>query len=236
MAAWNSTTSCARPGAVREFTGDPLPDEVLERILDNARFAPSGGNRQGTHVIVVRDRPDPRGARRLQRSRVQSATSPRLRNGEGPWNPVAAHAGSPPKTIAAAEVPPYLGAPCCDAEVVLVVCVDLGVVAAFDQDLDRVGLIAGRVGVPVRLEHPAGRAQRGLRRRAHHYGGRRGTTSQGTARYPRRLRDRRPAADRQAGEAGQPSSNANPSPRSPPGSASTASRSRDRAPGHVPRR
>ena len=41
--------------AVREFTGDPLPDDVLERILDNARFAPSGGNRQGAHLIVVRD-------------------------------------------------------------------------------------------------------------------------------------------------------------------------------------
>lgn len=41
--------------AVREFTADPLPDEVLYRILDNARFAPSGGNRQGAHIIVVRD-------------------------------------------------------------------------------------------------------------------------------------------------------------------------------------
>ena len=40
--------------AVREFTNDPLPDEVLGRILDNARFAPSGGNRQGVRVIVVR--------------------------------------------------------------------------------------------------------------------------------------------------------------------------------------
>ncbi len=42
-------------GAVRQFTGDPLPDDVLERILDNARFAPSGGNRQGVRVIVIRD-------------------------------------------------------------------------------------------------------------------------------------------------------------------------------------
>ena len=42
--------------AVREYTDDPLSDEVLERILDNARFAPSGGNRQGMRVIVVRDR------------------------------------------------------------------------------------------------------------------------------------------------------------------------------------
>ena len=30
--------------AAREFTGEPLPDRVLYRILDNARFAPSGGN------------------------------------------------------------------------------------------------------------------------------------------------------------------------------------------------
>ena len=42
--------------AVRDYTGDPLPDDVLERILDNARFAPSGGNRQGTRVVVIRDR------------------------------------------------------------------------------------------------------------------------------------------------------------------------------------
>ena len=41
--------------AVREFTDDPLPHDTLYRILDNARFAPSGGNRQGAHIIVVRD-------------------------------------------------------------------------------------------------------------------------------------------------------------------------------------
>jgi nitroreductase len=41
--------------AIRDFTDDPLPDEVLHRILDNARFAPSGGNRQGVQIIVVRD-------------------------------------------------------------------------------------------------------------------------------------------------------------------------------------
>jgi nitroreductase len=41
--------------AVRQFTDEPMPDEVLHRILDDARFAPSGGNRQGWRVIVVRD-------------------------------------------------------------------------------------------------------------------------------------------------------------------------------------
>ena len=39
--------------AARDFTDDELPDETLYRILDNARFAPSGGNRQGGRVIAV---------------------------------------------------------------------------------------------------------------------------------------------------------------------------------------
>src|SRR6266852_2297254 len=39
--------------SAREFTADPLPDEILFKILDRARFAPSGGNRQGWRVKVV---------------------------------------------------------------------------------------------------------------------------------------------------------------------------------------
>lgn len=42
-------------GSVREFTDEPVSDEVLYEILDIARFAPSGGNRQGWRTIVVRD-------------------------------------------------------------------------------------------------------------------------------------------------------------------------------------
>ncbi|MBK8132806.1 MAG: nitroreductase family protein [Gammaproteobacteria bacterium] len=42
--------------AAREYTGAPLPDAVLYRILDDARFAPSGGNRQGNRVIIVKNR------------------------------------------------------------------------------------------------------------------------------------------------------------------------------------
>jgi nitroreductase len=42
-------------GAVREFLPEPVEDEVLYRLLDTARFAPSGGNRQAWRVIVVKD-------------------------------------------------------------------------------------------------------------------------------------------------------------------------------------
>ncbi|HEY2570747.1 MAG TPA: nitroreductase family protein [Solirubrobacteraceae bacterium] len=39
----------------RRFTAEPVSADALRRALDNARFAPSGGNRQGWRVVVVRD-------------------------------------------------------------------------------------------------------------------------------------------------------------------------------------
>jgi nitroreductase len=45
--------------STRSFTDESVPRELIERVLDNARFAPSGGNRQGWRVIVVTD-PDTR--------------------------------------------------------------------------------------------------------------------------------------------------------------------------------
>lgn len=39
----------------RYFETDPVPAEVLHRVFDNARFASSGGNRQGWRVVVVTD-------------------------------------------------------------------------------------------------------------------------------------------------------------------------------------
>jgi nitroreductase len=40
----------------RRFKPDPVAMEALVRALESARFAPSGGNRQGWRVVVVRDR------------------------------------------------------------------------------------------------------------------------------------------------------------------------------------
>ncbi len=46
-------------GTVREFTDEPVDDAVLARVLDTARFAPSGANAQAWRVVVVKDPRDP---------------------------------------------------------------------------------------------------------------------------------------------------------------------------------
>jgi nitroreductase len=127
--------------AAREFTDDPLPDDVLARILDNARFAPSGGNRQGVRVVVVRDK-DARSALADLGLPAARRYTAQLASGESPWNPLAPP-GIDASTIAATEVPAQMSASIREAPVVLVICLDLGVVAATDQDLDRIAVVPG---------------------------------------------------------------------------------------------
>ncbi len=127
--------------AVREFTDDPLPDEVLGRILDNARFAPSGGNRQGVRVIVVRAAEARSALADLAVPAARRYTA-QLVNGESPWNPLQP-SGVDASTIEETEAPAQMSAPLLKAPVVLVICLDLGVVAATDQDLDRIAVVPG---------------------------------------------------------------------------------------------
>jgi len=49
------TEALRTTGAVREFTDEPVDDATVHRLLDTARFAPNGGNRQAWRVVVVRD-------------------------------------------------------------------------------------------------------------------------------------------------------------------------------------
>jgi nitroreductase len=127
--------------AARQFTGEPVSDDVLFTILDRARFAPSGGNRQGWRVVVVRDA--------ATKAELSALTAPAARRyaaqvaaGENPWNSVdRTKLGA--EAIASTPVPERLIGPVRDAPVVLVICVDLKVVASIDQDLDRVGVVSG---------------------------------------------------------------------------------------------
>jgi len=49
------TEALRTTGAVREFTDEPVDDATVHRLLDTARFAPNGGNRQAWRVVVVQD-------------------------------------------------------------------------------------------------------------------------------------------------------------------------------------
>src|SRR5690349_5488585 len=133
--------------AVREYTDDPLPDEVLGTILENARFAPSGGNRQGAQIIVVRDRATRERLVELTATGARRYTA-QVMAGEGPWNSVTPTSVSA-EQIADTEVMPHFTEPLLRAAVVLVVCVDLRLVASVDQDLDRVGVISGASVYPL---------------------------------------------------------------------------------------
>src|SRR5919198_1442103 len=127
--------------AAREFTADPVPDATLVDILDRARFAPSGGNRQGWKVIVVRERATRDALAKLTEPAAKRYVA-QQKNGENPWNTI-----DPPRvdaaTIERTEPNIRLIEPVLKAPVVLVICVDLKVVASTDQDLDRVGVISG---------------------------------------------------------------------------------------------
>jgi nitroreductase len=127
--------------AARAFTNDPVEDEVLHRILDNARFAPSGGNRQGWRVLVIRDT-----ALRTELARLMGPTIQQYKAqsmaGETPFNTIRPSLVSEATIKATSPAFPMVD-DITSVPVVLVVCVDLSVVSSFDKALPRVGVISG---------------------------------------------------------------------------------------------
>ena len=133
--------------AVRDYTGDPLPDETLYTILENARFAPSGGNRQGTRILAIRAMERRRALIELSLTGARRYTA-QVAAGEGPWNALVPTRLSA-EEIEATDIPELFTRPLLEADVVLVVCVDLRLVAATDLDLDRVGIVGGASVYPL---------------------------------------------------------------------------------------
>ena len=130
--------------ASREFTDDPVPDDVLYRIFDTARFAPSGGNRQGWKVIAVRDPKVKQQLGELCWPALRIAAA-QLRAGEVYWQSVTPTAVDISEAASDESLP--IAIPMFEhleeVPVVCVVAVDLNVVASMDQYLDRVGVVSG---------------------------------------------------------------------------------------------
>jgi nitroreductase len=136
-------------GAVREFADEPVGDDALRRILDTARFAPSGGNRQAWHVVVVRD-PE---TRRQVRDLYTAGWYEYLAQAQAGLTPFAAladeaaeakameHAGAVAE--AAAAGPGGFAEHLDTVPVMLVLLADLRRLAALDKRLDRYTLVGG---------------------------------------------------------------------------------------------
>lgn len=125
----------------RDWTDEPVSDETVHRILERARFAPNGGNRQGWHVIVVKDQD----IRRQLVPLIRPTTSvyvAQVQAGEAPWNTINPTSIDVDAAIAADPDFPGLDQ-LVEVPVLLAVTVDLSVVASFDKELDRIGVISG---------------------------------------------------------------------------------------------
>ena len=127
--------------AARDFTDEPVPDEVIHTILENARFAPSGGNRQGWRVLIVRDEDTKDALGPLIEPTFQRYVA-QVQAGEAPWNTINPTRLSE-ADIANTPVPREMVDKLSHAPVVLLVFVDLSVVASFDSELARIGVISG---------------------------------------------------------------------------------------------
>ncbi len=155
-------------GAVREFTDQPVDDAAVARILDTARFAPSGANAQAWRVVVVKDP--------AVRTRLRDLYLPGWADyltisaaGLRPWAPVndpraeaaalavaseqaaalavaseqAAALAVASEQAAASAVAGGLAAHLDEAPVLLALFADLSALAAVDRDLDRYSFAGG---------------------------------------------------------------------------------------------
>ena len=135
-------------GAVRDFRPDPVPDDVVHRLLDTARFAPNGGNRQAWHVIVVRD-PATRLALRDLYLPGWYEYLPQMEAGLTPFAPVTDRAAEEVARARAGEfaergaATPGFAEQLHEVPLLLVLTADLRNLATLDRDLDRYTLVGG---------------------------------------------------------------------------------------------
>lgn len=128
-------------GAVRAFTDEPVSDEAVVELLETARFAPSGGNRQPWRVAVVRD-PALRTALADAMRPVWDEYATIAATGRTPFAAVEGAVNEPP-TRRPGGAPNELLDHITDVPVVLVVAADLGRIAMMDAALDRPPLTGG---------------------------------------------------------------------------------------------
>jgi nitroreductase len=119
-------------GTCRFYKTDPVPDDVLARVLDAGRWGPTGGNRQPVRFIAVRDR--------RKKEILRDLYLPI-------WGPYYAAAKEGTVRIGAKstllENADYFARHMADIPVMLVVCARLADVHPTDHKLGRLSIVGG---------------------------------------------------------------------------------------------
>jgi nitroreductase len=122
----------------RRFDLDAIPREKLWRVLESARFAPSGGNRQGWRVIAVQDPITRRSLRDLYqphwRKYMEHTGGAAILANPGEFDPAVVR-----RLERVNEFAEHLH----DVPLHLVVCVQLSDLAITDAGLDRPSIVGG---------------------------------------------------------------------------------------------
>jgi nitroreductase len=140
-------TAIRTNGAVRSFTDEHVADATVFDILDDGRFAPSGGNRQGWRVAIVKDASLRRELAALMRP-VWDEYVELSQFGRTPFTVVdSAEVVDAAEHRPAPENPLHLPNTLLDdiesIPVVLVVAADLSRIAMMDKDLERPPITGG---------------------------------------------------------------------------------------------
>lgn len=123
--------------AVRRIRPDPIPPDVVERIIQAACWAPTGGNTQPWRVVVVMDPEAKRALQQLYAAEWHSFASAKAeRLTESSTSEQARFA----RTRAAGD---HLAANMHLAPALLVFCANLPIMAITDIDLDRPSIVGG---------------------------------------------------------------------------------------------
>lgn len=153
--------------ATREFTSEPIDEATLRSILDDARFAPSGGNRQGWRVIVLDDANVRSQIREIYLSGWYEYLG-QVMAGLTPFSPTndrtieRAARDTAGDMAALGQASPGFAERLDEAPALLLILADLSCLAAVDRDLDRYTLVGGGSIYPFVWNILLGARDRGL--------------------------------------------------------------------------
>lgn len=118
----------------RFYTEEPVDDATLASVLDAARFAPQGGNRQPVRFVVVTDRSVKETLRDWYLARWQVYMD-NARSG-------SVHVGGDRAWQSVTDAD-HMARHLADIPILIVVCAVLQDIHAVDAELDRVGIVGG---------------------------------------------------------------------------------------------